>query len=157
MDASLHHQIDPELARHALAFMAPLMERAVSDSAIGQSGVLYVVVMHPGRPAGRFKFEDAILYEEAYGKPRNEWDADYADYARKKARVSWSSGARSGDPHTVPRWLDLGQATALPGGMVVEDTVVAASGANPVYDEVLAGAVALSLRAAIRLRAEAAS
>jgi hypothetical protein len=35
--------------------------------------------------------------------------------------------------------------------------VVAASGANPVYDEVLAGAVALSLRAAIRLRAEAAS
>jgi hypothetical protein len=35
---------------------------------------------------------------------------------------------------------------------VIDGIVVAVSGADPLYDEVLAGAVALSLRAAMRLR-----
>ena len=52
---------------------------------------------------GEHGFEDAILTEEAFGKPRTEWDADYAQYARKKAQACLvAEGARDamiGDAH----------------------------------------------------------
>ena len=89
--------IDRDAGRQAVAFVAPLLERAATDHAIGQSGVLYVVIMHPTRMHGEHNFDDAILTEQAFGKPRTAWDADYARYARSKAQASWQLGVASGD------------------------------------------------------------
>jgi hypothetical protein len=149
--------IDAEAARQATAFIAPLLARAASDSTIGQSGVAYVVVMNPARSYGHIRFEDAILFEQGFGKPRAEWDADYAEYARKKARASWQFGVASRSAHTAAFWKALGHAEPLPGGMAVEGIATGVSGADPTYDEVLAGAIALSLRAVLMLREQAAS
>ena len=89
------------------------------------------------------------------GKPREAWDADYADYARKKASVSWQSGLESGDERTRSYWSKQGQTTALAGAVVIDGIVVAVSGAEPLFDEVFAGSIALALRAAIRRREKA--
>lgn len=149
--------IDRDAGRQAVAFVAPLLERAATDHAIGQSGVVYVVIMHPARMHGEHGFEEAILTEQAFGKPRTEWDADYAQYARNKARASWQLGVASGEQRAAAYWRQLGHDAPLAGGMVVEGITVAVSGADPAYDEVLAGAIALSLRAVLALRERAAS
>ena len=149
--------IDQEAGRQALDFAAPLLERAATDPAIGQSGVMYVVIMNPACTCEARGFEDAILTERGFGKPRAEWDADYAQYARKKAHASWRLGVASGDERAAAYWREAGHAAPLAGGMVVEDITVAVSGADPAYDEALAGAIALSLRAILKLRESAAS
>jgi hypothetical protein len=149
--------IDREAGRQAVAFVAPLLARAATDHAIGQSGVVYVVIMNPARTHGERSFEDAILTEQAFGKPREEWDADYAQYARSKAQASWRLGVASGDERAARYWTELGHAAPLAGGMVVEGITVGVSGADPAYDEALAGAIALSLRAILELRRRSAS
>jgi hypothetical protein len=144
--------IDCEAGRQALALVAPLLERAASDESIGQSGVLYAVIMNPARSPGACSFDEAILVEQAFGKARAAWDADYADYARKKARVTWHTGEESGSDRTAVLWQKEGMSQPLAGGVVLDGISVGVSGADPLYDEALAGAIAMSLRAAIKLR-----
>ena len=151
MDYIKHH-IDREAGMNAIDFIAPLLERAAGDRQIGQSGVAYAVVMNPARAPGSCSFEDAVLAERAFGKPREQWDADYAQYARKKARASWQCGVDSGSERTAAYWKAEGHDRPLAGGVVLHGIAVGVSGADPAYDEVLAGAIALSLRAAIRIR-----
>ena len=119
--------------------------------------MIYVVILNPARTCEVRGFEDAILTEGVFGKPRTEWDADYAQYARKKAQASWRLGVASGDESAAAYWREAGHAAPLAGGMVVEGITVAVSGADPAYDEALAGAIALSLRAILKLRESAAS
>lgn len=154
MDYAACH-IDQQAGMDAIDFIAPLLERAARDVRIGQSGVAYAVVMNPARLPGSCSFEASVLAERAFGKPREQWDADYAQYARKKARASWQYGVESGSERTFAYWKGEGHDRPLAGGMVLHGIVVGVSGADPAYDEVLAGAIALSLRATIRNRATA--
>ena len=144
--------IDREAGRQALALVAPLLEHAATDPAVGQSGVLYAVVMNPARRHGTCSFEDAILVEESFGKARTAWDADYADFARKKAKASWQTGEESGSDRTTEFWRTEAGTGPLAGGLTLDGIVVGVSGADPLYDEALAGAIAMSLRAALRRR-----
>jgi hypothetical protein len=113
---------------------------------VGESGFLYIVVMDPVRTPDNASFEEAILYEHAVGD-REKWDADYAGFARAKAKLAWRTGL---DSHLVqelrPQLLRAGD-TVLWGSAVVDGIVVGVSGANPWYDEAFAGTVAMCLRA----------
>lgn len=145
--------VDRDAAREALRVAAPLLEHAAADASVGQSGVLYVVVMDPSRPGGSCEFEQAILAEQGYGKARADWDADYAGYARAKARLAWRTGrdshaVRALSPHLLRR-----DDTPLWGSVAIDGIVVGLSGAEPEFDEALAGAVALCLRAVVKKRA----
>jgi hypothetical protein len=142
-----------ETAEEALRLALPLLERAVSDASMGQSGVLHVVLMDPSRHPGSCPFEEAILLEHSVGKDRSAWDADYAWYARAKAKVSWRTqrdghAVRALSPHLL-RHDD----TPLWGSVALDGIVVGVSGAEAAYDEALAGVVALLFRAVIKKRA----
>lgn len=143
------HYLTPETARRAVALVAPMIEHAMGDRSIVGSGFLYVVIMDPALPPGLSSFEEAILHEQAFGD-RERWDADYAAFARAKARLSWMTG-KDGHTlqHAMPHLLRSGD-SLLSGGVCIDGIVVAASGAFPWYDEVFAGSVALSLRALAR-------
>jgi hypothetical protein len=161
--------VDRELAAQAVRFASPLLERMVGDAAIGQSGVLYVVILDPARPAGESpaksgaendagsRFEDAILLEHWFGKSRDAWDADYGWYARAKARVSWRTGRASDEVRASAPWLLARGDVALGGAVVIDGIVVAVSGLDAAWDEAAAGTVALALRALIKLRARKAA
>jgi hypothetical protein len=140
------HYITRETARRAVDMAAPMIEAGMHNQRIVGSGFLYVVVMDPGRPPTEASFEEAILYEHAFGD-RGRWDADYAAFARAKARLSWLAGM---DTHRMqsmfPHLLHSGD-TLLWGSVWLDGIVVGASGAFPWYDEVYAGVVALCLRA----------
>jgi hypothetical protein len=147
--------VDRQAAARAIEFTRPLLESAVVDMTVGQSGVFHVVIMDPAKPPGTCRFEEAILLEASFGKPRAEWDADYAMYARAKAELSWrtqrdSSAVQALSPHLLARG-DL----RVWGSVCLDGIVVALSGAEAEYDEALAGAIAMALRAVIKVKARA--
>ena len=155
MPASASHFIDHAAAQAAVQYSLPSISAAMENREVGESGFLYIVVMDPGRPPHLASFEEAILYEHAVGD-RKRWDADYAGFARAKARVAWKAGMGS---HAVqelyPHLLGEGD-TVLWGSVWLDGIVIGVSGCHPWYDEAIAGTVAMWLRALAKARAHAA-
>lgn len=138
-----------QLVQRAVELAAPMMDMALHDRAIVVSGFLYLVVMDPALTPASASFEEAILYEQAFGD-RSDWDADYASFARAKARLSWTT-ARDGNRllNESPHLLCVGD-TLRSGGVWLDGLTVAVSGSVPVYDDVFASTVALWIRALSR-------
>lgn len=138
--------IQKNTASKAVELALPMIQAAMESKTAGESGFLYIVIMKPGVTAAAASFEDAILYEHAVGDT-SKWDADYRGFALAKARVAWKTGL---DGHVVqelkPHLLEAGD-TTLWGSIVLDDIIVAVSGADPWYDEAFAGTIALCLRA----------
>jgi hypothetical protein len=137
-------------AEAALDLAAPLLEAAAHNGAINQSGVVHVVIVDPALTPAAVPFEQAVLIETSFGLERTRWDADYAAFARAKARLSWQTGLDGSvvltqQPHRLRRGDSL-----LAGAVALDGIVVAVSGCEALYDEALAGSVALLLRAEAR-------
>lgn len=151
MAAPGSYLIDRDAAEKAVRLSLPLIQEAMQLKEVGESGFLYIVVMDPLRGPQSCAFEEAILYEYAVGD-REKWDADYAGFARAKARIAWRTGM---DSHLVqelrPHLLAAGD-TVLWGSVVVDGIVVGVSGANAWYDEAFAGVVGMCLRAVAKGR-----
>lgn len=146
MPSSGSYFIDRHAAEKAVGLSLPMIQEAMKLKEVGESGFLYIVVMDPLRRPPSCSFEEAILYEHAVGD-RSKWDADYAAFARAKARVAWRTGM---DGHMVqelrPQLLAADD-TVLWGSVAIDDIIVGVSGAHPWYDEAFAGTVAMCLRA----------
>jgi hypothetical protein len=125
-------RVDRALAARAVAMALPLIEEAMREPRFGDSGFLHLVLMEPAADPERTDFEQAILHEHSVGD-RARWDADYAAFARGKARTSWIS--RADNPK---------------GAVCVDGIVVGASGAFESFDQAYAGVVAMCLRALAR-------
>jgi hypothetical protein len=138
--------VNGALAREAVACARPLFDRAVQTQDFGESGAAHVVVMRPGSSPRDSTFEQAILYEESFGDIAR-WDADYAGFARAKARLAWTAQrdsqiARDSAPHLL-----VSGDTLLGGGVYIDGMTVAVSGMQAWFDEALAASVAWFLRA----------
>jgi hypothetical protein len=140
------YYVTAETARLAVALVTPLIEALRQEPRVVGSGFFYVVVMDPGLNPASSVFEDAILYEQGFGD-ESAWDADYRAFARDKARLSWSHGADAHLLQTLAPHQLRGGDTLLWGSVYLDGVVVGASGAFPWFDEMLAGAVALAIRA----------
>jgi hypothetical protein len=142
---------DRAAARRALAMALPMIEPLVAERDVVGSGFLYIVVMDPARGPGECAFDDAVLLEHAVGD-RSKWDADYAAFARAKARLSWWHGQATHSLQACsPHRLREGD-TLLDGSVWLDGIVVAVSGAHPPYDEAFATCIAACLRALARQR-----
>ena len=137
---------DADAARRAVAMALPMIELAARDKAVCGAGFLYIVVMDPALTAERSDFSSAVLYEHAVGD-RQLWDADYAAFARSKARLSWRLQR---DSHLTlacrPHALTDGD-SLLAGGVCLDGITVAVSGAEAAFDIAFATAIAANLRA----------
>jgi hypothetical protein len=136
-------------AQRALQRALPGIEPQVADPEVCGSGFLHIVIMDPALAPGEVGFQEAILAEHSVGD-RDRWDADYAAFARAKARLSWTSGL---DGHAVqarmPHRLREGD-TLLWGGICLDGIAIGVSGAHPWYDEAFALTVAGWFRAEIK-------
>ncbi|HEU4459127.1 MAG TPA: hypothetical protein VFR90_08405 [Methylibium sp.] len=147
LDAARSCYADAQTARRAVDLAEPMIEAVLGQHEMCGSGVIAIVVMDPGLQPGDAGFEDAVLHTASFGKPRSQWDADYLEFARAKARTSWrldASGAKvhAGLAHLLRRGDSL-----LHGAVVLDGIVVAVSGAESWYDEAIGTAVAANLRA----------
>lgn len=135
--------LTPELCKAALDALTPAIAGQLARPEVSGLGVLHVVVLDPTQPAGA---EARVLYEHAIGD-RDRWDVDYADYALRKARLSWRhrmDGRRVQllEPHRLHADDCL-----LWGSVWLDGLVVAASGAFPIWDECFSLMTAAQLRA----------
>lgn len=142
--------LDAEAARRGLQRVLPAIEAAVQDRAVCGMGFLAVVVMDPAWPApsepDEAAFDAAILLEHALGD-RSRWDADYAAFARAKARVAWRTGLGGAElALTRPHVLRPGD-SLLRGAVCLAGLTVAVSGAEAPWDEAFATWIAAALRA----------
>jgi len=129
-----------ELAAQAVRLARPAIESAMTSQEAGDSGFLHVVVMNPLVAPGT-DFESSILYEQSFGD-RSHWDADYAAYARAKARMSWRTGLPGHRVCETAPHLLLPNEQPLWGSAVVEGVTVGVSGAFPWFDEAFAAVIA---------------
>lgn len=143
---------DVAAARKAVDMVLPLIDAAMKDSAVGESGFLHIVIMDPALAWGAAPFEQSILLEHSVGD-RQRWDADYARFARDKARVCWRTGRDGHSVRVVSPHLLKGRDCGVWGGVCVDGIVVGVSGANPWYDEAFAGCVAHCLKAVSKSKA----
>lgn len=140
------HYVTRETAIRAIAMTTPMIEACRQDREVVGSGFLHVVIMNPGLPHGAAMFEEAILHEHSFGDPK-DWDADYAAFARAKARLCWTNGMDGHRLQTLYPHLLRGGDSLLWGGICLDGIVVAASGAFDWFDEMFAGSIAYGLRA----------
>jgi hypothetical protein len=146
------HFADATAARQAIDMALPMIEPALRDPKVCGSGFLVIVVLDPAlRASEGVTFDDAVLVEHCIGD-RQRWDADYAAFARAKARLAWVHGQgscaiQSAQPHLLQSGDSL-----LWGSVCLEGIVVGVSGAEAWWDEAFATAVAANLRAIAKQR-----
>ncbi len=151
MSTTGSYYADADAARRAVEMALPMIEPAMRLPGVCGSGFLVIVVMDPALRPGDRPFDDAVLYEHSIGD-RTKWDADYAAFARGKARLSWQHGAGSADLQALrPHTLREGE-SMLWGSACLDGIVVGVSGAEAWWDEAFATAVAANLRAIAKER-----
>ena len=143
---------DVSAAQAAIEFVMPSIQAGMDDRRVGESGFLYIVVVDPALRPGDCRFEDAILHEHAVGD-RAAWDADYALYAREKARVCWRHQRSGHELRTCSPHLLSTTETGVWGGVWLDGITVGVSGADPWFDEAIGLSVAAALRAIAKKRA----
>ena len=132
--------VDAALAAEAIALAEPTLKALLARPGVSGEQVLHIVVMDPCSMPG-VEGEPRVLYEHSIGNP-DEWGADYAAFARDKARLSWR--LRCDSQHVqdeLPHLLASGD-TLLGGAIVHKGLVIGVSGAHPWYDVACAGIVA---------------
>jgi hypothetical protein len=145
------HFADADAARRAIEMALPMIECAMQDSEVCGSGFLYIVVMDPGLTPRDADFADAVLVEHALGD-RTQWDADYAGFARAKARLSWLHERGSHEVQASRTQVLRRGDSVLWGSAYLDGIVVGVSGAHPWFDEAFALAIAANLRAISKSR-----
>jgi hypothetical protein len=149
------HFADADAARRSISIALPMIEAQMHEREVCGSGFLCLVIVDPALKPGDAPFEEAILLEYAVGD-RDRWDADYAAFARAKAKASWEHGLSGRELQALKPHLLAEGDTLLEGAIVLDGIVVGASGAHPPWDEAFATAVAACLRAiAIERRQQA--
>lgn len=146
---------DADAARRSVELALPAISRALGQPGVCELGFLAICIVDPGLGPADASFDDAVLHEHAIGD-RARWDADYAAFARAKARASWLHGC-DGARLQEEGSHRLREGDSLLTGAVARDgIVVGVSGAMPWWDEAFATCIAACLRAIARERRAAA-
>lgn len=143
---------DASAAALAVDLVMPMILAGIASRRVGESGFLHIVILDPGLCAGACPFEEAILHERSVGD-REAWDADYALYAREKARVCWRHRRSGHELRACSPHLLHGDETGVWGGVWLDGIAVGVSGADPWFDEAIGLSIAATLRAVAKERA----
>lgn len=137
------YQLTPGVAEQAVGLLAMPTIRAVLAQ-LNRTD-LHIVVLDPLKTFVNTTFDEAVLYEQSLGVPR-EWKHDFATIARKKAEVAWRTGMSS---HVVQQYSHLYVKGDSPfaGGVVHHGIVVGVSGVRSYFDEYFAFVVAAACAA----------
>lgn len=142
---------DRHAAERAVQMALPMIEPAMREPGVCGSGFLVIVVMDPAFKPGDCPFDDAVLYEHAIGD-RTKWDADYAAFARGKARLSWQHRLGSAELQASRAHALREGESMLWGSVCLDGIVVGVSGAEAWWDEAFATTIAANLRAIAKER-----
>ena len=129
---SLPRPLTKELATEAIQMVLPAFHTAAATGKFKRDSI-YIVVMDPRKKPGEFTFDASILLEYGIG-PEAE---NYKPVARAKARRAWETGLTGQTIQSLaPHLFDVGD-TKWHGDAVYMELVVAASGIQGHFDELV--------------------
>jgi hypothetical protein len=139
--------LDASLVEQAFDLASPLIEAAIERPAVSADRVLHMVVVDPSLPS----FDDAIVAERSFGHSTST-GVDYPGFARAKAQLAWRTSIDTRQvQHNAPHLLRTGD-TLLWGSACRDGVIVAASGAQPWFDEAFSGVVLELVRALAQVK-----
>ncbi len=127
--------------------MSPYMEPILKRRAC------HIVILVPSQKDAREKdypnwpnypLTPAVLYEHSEGKGGEEWTHDFDQIARCKALQLWNGQNKDGNTDTMKHLLFPGD-TPFWGGVKRQGIVVACSGVQPYFDQMISGMIADAL------------
>lgn len=137
-----------EVAQKAVEFLLPAIKQLM-DSSVFKRDDLHIVIAKPLFPDNRDEVdwhESGILYEYSMGD-REKWEYQFQAIARAKCYMSWRTGMSTQmlqvrAPHLLQK-CD----TVFYGSAVSDGLVVACSGVQPFYDQMISHWVLEACRA----------
>lgn len=141
-----------ELAERAVGLVIPTIKSCI-EYAVFKRSDLHIVVLDPTIPfaiaQGGSAIELPVIYEWSYGD-LSKWEHPYHLIARSKAMISWRTGLPTHQVQQRMPYLLMGGPrgdTVYWGSAVLEGIIVAASGVQPWFDEMISYQVAAACRA----------
>jgi hypothetical protein len=137
------------LVADAIDMVLPVIELCQQNGVFKRKD-LHIVVSVPGIPPGSLSREEwmkkGILFEHSIGDS-SMWEYPYDAIARSKCYLSWCHGMPTQILQTRAPWcLDEGD-TIYYGSAVSDGLVVAVSGVQPYYDQMISEMVLSACRA----------
>ena len=136
--------LTPGLAYEAVQTLKPQIEQFLQQHAKRQHLAIVVTAVEEISPRSPDKsFEEDCLVVDSIGDP-NDWEHDYKSIALSKAEKSVRTGMATAK--LGPQYL-LDADTVFWGSEVLDGIVVACSGVEPYYDEMVSMWIAATIRA----------
>lgn len=131
--------LDQNMAEQAVRVTRKLFAGMLQENFLKRNA-LHVVVLDPTVCfESSYRFVGvAILYEESFGAPREEWVRPFDEFARRKASVSWRTGM---DTYLVQQrfpHLYVEGDIKFGGGVSRDGIVVGVSGVQWYFDQMFA-------------------
>lgn len=145
----MSHLLTREVAQQAVEFVLPAVMRLIEGKTF-KRGDLHIVIAKVGLIPNSMAFtlwcEEGILYEHSIGD-RGAWYLDFGHIARSKCYLSWRHGMSTQMLQArAPYLLELGD-TVYYGSAVSDELVVACSGVQPYFDQMISSWVLEACRA----------
>ncbi|MBI2195854.1 MAG: hypothetical protein HYU48_02310 [Candidatus Levybacteria bacterium] len=147
----MSHLLTVELAKQAIDLVRPAISAVLGSGLTGGRPNLHLVILNPGT--------DRILHEESFGEEKRSWEYPFDEYARAKALLCQRTGIVGRTVQRDAPWLYEELDTRYVGGVIENGLVIAASGVQDHFDEMISwwilSAIQGLCRDAIALTADA--
>lgn len=142
--------IDEDTFEATITIVRPTIDALLGEELVGSRRNIHIVVIDP----------DGNEYEKTIAHNRKEnWAHPYDEIARRKAKMCQRTGKPSGEVLTRTPWLLKAGDPPFAGGIIEDGLVVAVSGLQSHFDEMLAWMIfnaiaALCTDAIVRIQAD---
>lgn len=131
-----------ELVSEAVEILRPTIEAFLQSTRTGGRPNLHLVVLQPG--------EAVFLYETSFGNNPRTWKHDFDDFARAKALICQRTGLVGRTVLNDAPWLLKKGDTRYVGGVIENGLVVAVSGVQDHFDEMISWLVLSTIQGLCR-------
>ena len=132
-----------KIAQDSFELIKPSVTKLLKERALRED--MHIVVMNPTIKPWESTFEDAILVEFST-TDKKDWKKPFDTYALDKARQAWRDGRSNVTKHLLsPATLKDGD-VAFYGSFEYEGVIVAASGVEGWFDQLVSGWMALTVQ-----------
>lgn len=137
----MSYVLDEELVKLAVRIVRPAINSLLGSTITDGRSHLHLVVLKPG--------SEDILYEESFGY-RSAWEHPYDAIACGKARLCQRTGMVARNVQRDAPWLYEKGDTCFVGGVIENGLVVAASGVQDYFDEMISWMVLSAIQGLCR-------
>lgn len=139
-----------DVAARAVEFALPAIRQLIENKVLKRGDLHIVIAIRPtywdGDETELDRFQESIIYEHSLTDP-STWEFSFNKIARQKCLQSWRHGMSTHEMQTrAPHLLEYGD-TVYSGSVVSDGLIVACSGVQPYFDEMISAWVLAACRA----------